>query len=107
MNIQEKIKTIQKERGLSNYKLAKDCGLAENTINNLYKRNTLPSITTIEAICKGLGITLSQFFAEDDLVELTPELKELFDNWTSLKPHQKEAVSQLIDSFQKINTAGE
>ena len=42
-------------------------------------------------------ITLSQFFAETDMVELTPELKSLFDGWVSLTPEQKSAVQNMID----------
>jgi len=59
----------------------------------------MPSITTLEAICNGFGITLSQFFAEDKMVELTPELKNLFDKWISLTPEQKDAVYRMVDAF--------
>ena len=66
---------------------------------NIFRRNTMPSITTLEAICNGFGITLSQFFAESDMVELTPELKNLFDKWVSLTPEQKDAVYRMVDAF--------
>ena len=59
----------------------------------------MPSITTLEAICNGFGITLSQFFAENDMVELTPELKNLFDKWISLTPEQKDAVYSMVNAF--------
>ena len=55
--------------------------------------------TTLEAICNGFGITLSQFFAEDEMVELTPELKNLFDKWISLTPEQKDAVYSMVNAF--------
>ena len=42
------------------------------------------------------GISLAQFFAEQDMVELTPELKELFDHWVSLTPEQKQAALQVL-----------
>ena len=83
---------ILENRGWTRYRLSKECGLNETTIANIYKRNTMPSIPTLEAICKGFGITLSQFFADGDLVELTPDLKELFDNWVTLTPDQKSAL---------------
>jgi len=31
------------------------------------------------------------------MVELTPELKSLFDGWVSLTPEQKAAVQNMID----------
>jgi hypothetical protein len=59
----------------------------------------MPSITTLEAICSGFGITLSQFFADGDMVELTPDLKELFLKWVNLTPEQKAAVYSMIAAF--------
>ena len=84
------------ERGWSVYRLAKNCGLSESTLANVFKRNTVPTITTLERICDGFGITLSQFFAEGEMVELTPELKELFDNWVNLTAEQKKAANQML-----------
>ena len=52
-------------------------------------------------ICHGYGITLSQFFAEGEMVELTPELKELFDSWAALTPEQKAAAQQMIHAMKQ------
>ena len=59
----------------------------------------MPSITTLETICDAFGITLSQFFAEGEMVELTPELKVLFENWVSLTADQKEAALHMIQAL--------
>lgn len=101
MNIHDKLRALIKVRGWSEYRLAKEAGLSESTIANVFRRNTNPSIPTLEAICAGMGITLSQFFAENEMVELSPELKELFDGWASLTVEQKQAVLQMIRAFQK------
>lgn len=101
MQIHEKLQKLIDERNWSRYRLSKECGLSESTIANIFRRNTLPSIDTLEAICHGFGITLSQFFAEDELIELTPELKELFDSWIYLSPTQKEAVLSMIKAMKK------
>lgn len=79
--------------------MAKECGLSESTIHNIYRRNAQPSIYTLETICHGFGITLSQFFAEGDMVEMTPELKALFEGWRPLTPQQKEAVLAVVQAF--------
>lgn len=42
---------------------------------------------------------MSQFFAEGDMVEITPELKELFDNWVNLTPEQKKAANQMLKAM--------
>lgn len=99
METLEKLNQLLQERGWTEYRLAKECGLSESTIANIYRRNSVPSITTLEAICKGFGITLSQFFAENEMVELTPQMKELFDNWATLTPAQKEAALTMIKAM--------
>lgn len=101
MDTHERLRQLLAERGWSVYRLAVNCGLSESTLANIFKRNTVPSVATLESICNGFGITLSQFFAENEMVELTPELKELFDNWVNLTIEQKSAVQQLLKSMQK------
>lgn len=99
MDVHKRLRQLLNERGWTEYRLSKKCGLSESTLANIFRRNTMPSITTLEAICNGFGITLSQFFAEDDMVELTPELKNLFDKWISLTPEQKNAVYNMVNAF--------
>ena len=103
MDTHERLRQLLDERGWTEYRLAKNCGLSESTIANIYRRNTVPSITTLETICKGFGITMSQFFAEGETVELTPELKELFDSYVVLLPEQKEAAIRMLKAMSKNN----
>ncbi len=101
MDIHKRLQQLLDERGWTRYRLAKESGLAEATITNIFKRGNVPSFVTLETICKGFKITLSQFFAEDDMVELSPELRELFDRWVFLTAEQKNAVLQIIDVMNK------
>ena len=96
MDIHNRLRRLLDERGWTEYRLSKECGLSESTIANIFRRNTLPSISTLEAICTGFGITVSQFFAFGDMVEMTPEIKELFNSWVTLTAEQKQAVMQII-----------
>lgn len=61
-----KIKQYCKIRGLSIYKLAKNAGIPYSSLNNIFIRNTEPTIPTLQKICNGLGITLSEFFEESN-----------------------------------------
>lgn len=61
MDVNGRIRQLMKERSWSEYRLAKMSGLSASTLSNLFTRNTTPSIGTLEAICKGFGITLGQF----------------------------------------------
>ncbi len=103
MDIHTRLHQLLKERGWTEYKLSKECGLAQSTIGNIFRRNTIPSVATLETICKGFGITMSQFFAEADMVELSSDMKELFDAWVCLKPSQKSAALQMLKAMSKDN----
>ena len=101
MNAKLRIRKLMAERQWSEYRLALESGLSQSTISNIFSRNTTPSISTLESICKAFGITLAQFFAEGDRVELTSEQLEMFRAWSSLTPAQKEVIRQLIDVMKK------
>lgn len=101
MDVIKRISELTEERGWSTYKLAHVSGLSSSTIANIYRRNTIPSLATLETICDAFGITLSQFFAENtDMVPLTKEQKEFFDKWANLTPSQKEIIEKLIQEFR-------
>ena len=96
MDTHSRLRQLMAERGWTAYRLAKASGLSESTLANIFKRNTVPSIATLEAVCSAFDISLAQFFAESEMVELTPELKELLDSWVSLTPEQKQSALQMI-----------
>ena len=99
-----KLRQLTDERGWTEYRLAKECGLSESTIANIFRRNTTPSVSTLEAICKAFGITLSQFFAEGEMLEMTPEVSELVSQWITLTPDQKRVI---LDMAKALNNKTE
>ena len=96
MDAKARIKELMQERGWSEYRLAIASGLSQSTVANIFNRNTIPSVATLESICNGFGITLAQFFAEGDMVELTEEQKEMFAAWSALTREQKDVLAQII-----------
>ena len=96
MDAKQRIRELMAQRQWSEYRLAIASGLSRSTIANIFSRNTTPSIATLESICSAFGITLAQFFSDGEMVELTPEQREMFSAWSSLSTHQKEALSHLI-----------
>lgn len=100
INTQERIKQIMKVRGWSECRLAKESGVPQSTISNIFNRNYQPSIASLELICKSFGITLAQFFADGNFVELTDEQYQFFQRWAALKPEQKALIDELIDQFK-------
>ena len=99
MNTKTRIRQLLEERGWTEYRLSKESGLAQTTISNIFKRNTEPTIPTLEAICVGFGITLAQFFSDGTAVELTQEQRDLFDRWVSLTAEQKKVLYDLIKTM--------
>lgn len=100
MDVLERLRRIMFERNWTEYRLAKESGLSQSTISNLFHRSGQPSIATLEVICGAFGITLAQFFADDNMVELTDEQYSFFTRWAALKPEQKALIDGLIDQFK-------
>ena len=100
MDTKNRIKELMDERGWTIYELSKRSGLAQTTISNMWKRNTEPTIPSLRDLFNGFGITLSQFFAEGEMVELTPEQKAFFTRWAALSAEQKEMLMNLVNSMK-------
>ncbi len=87
VDVHKRISSLAKEQGLSLYELAKRSELPYTSLYNMVTRKTMPRIETLDKICCGLGITISEFFMEDrpgidgfltekemDLIEINREL---------------------------------
>lgn len=102
MDIIQRIDSLMEERQWSDYKLSVESGLSSSTIANIHRRNTIPSISTLEAICNAFGITLSQFFNEGlTTVQLSKEQQDLFTEWITLTKEQKDLIFSIIKEFKK------
>lgn len=99
MDILNRINELLDAQGWTKYKLAKESGLAQSTIINIFNYNNIPSFVTLEAICKAFGITLAQFFAEGDMIELSDSLKEFIKEWKLLTAEQKDALMQIMKTM--------
>ena len=103
MNVLEKIKKMQSERGWSTYKLSYESGLTQSTLSNMFTRGTCPTVDTLEKICEAFGISLSEFFEEDSRKShLSKEELEFLRKYRALTDKEKAAVSSMVSAlFQK------
>lgn len=102
MDIVEKLKHERDKRGWSNYKLARESNLPAATISHMFNRKTSPQLDTLTAICKGLGITLSEFFAQDETYSyLTDSQIEVINLWNCLTKEKQEAVKVMMKLLNK------
>ena len=99
MDVKERIQQLMDERGWTIYRVAKEAGIPWSTVRNMFKRNTEPSITTLECLCKGMGMTLPQFFDTDNSMGLSPEQVQMLQQWSKLQEKDKRLIFELVDSL--------
>lgn len=102
MDILKKILKLREERGWSEYKLAEKSGITQSTISTWYRKNMLPSISSLESICNAFNITLSQFFADDinELADATPIQKKIILEASKLNETQQNLLYEFLKSLK-------
>ncbi|MEF9972859.1 MAG: helix-turn-helix transcriptional regulator [Clostridia bacterium] len=100
MDILERINQLKAERGWTEYQLAEASEIPQSTISSWYRKNMLPSVGSLEKICKGLGVSMAQFFAENrETTILSEEQQQLLENWNRLSPKQRESLLSFLKNF--------
>ncbi len=106
VDILKELKDIMEEKGITEYKLSKLSNVPQSTINSMFNKYNNPSIYTLECLCKGLGITLSQFFyQEQDKADIMQDTNFILlsQEWDKLNQEQKKALLNLLQSFNQSN----
>ena len=100
MDVKRRIRQLMEERNWTEYRLAKESDLSHSTVANMFKRDNAPTLPTLKAVCSAFGITLAQFFTEDqEASSMTEEQRNLFSKWSKLTKEQKEALLHLISTI--------
>lgn len=97
MDINKKIEKLRFQRGWSMYELAQEAGITQSTLTSMMKRGNPPKIETLECICEAFGITLAQFFMEDEALEiLSATEKDLVSLFRNLSDRKQLALLDLL-----------
>ena len=97
MDIINRIKDLAFERGWSVYQLSNEADIGQSTLTNMFTRKTLPSLVTLEKLCNAFGITLSQFFEDENGgCKLSLQEKELLSNFRKLSKDKQKHLIGLI-----------
>ena len=98
MDVSERIKQMMEKRGWTIYRLGKESGLPQSTLSHIFRKDSEPTLSTLETICEAFHVTLSEFFSESEgePIVLTAEQRNILDKWARLSAEQKELVLNLI-----------
>lgn len=97
MDIIAKIEKLKNERGWTDYELAQQSMVTQSTIASMKARNSLPKLETLTAICNAFGVTLAQFFLEDEHIEvLNEQEKQLLESFRKLSLKKQKALIDLL-----------
>ncbi len=69
MTIAERIIHLRKEKGYSTNKLSQLAEIGQATLREIEIGEKSPNIITLEKICNALQISLSDFFAENEIID--------------------------------------
>ena len=94
INVLERITELRKQKQWTEYQLAEHSGLTQSTISSWYRKGILPTIPSLERICIAFGISISQFFDENDneVTIINPNQKELLRYASKLNNEQYDAL---------------
>ena len=92
MDIGHKLRTIRKQRGLSQRELAARAGLTNGTISLIEKNRTSPSVASLKSLLDAIPISMAEFFSTLEDTE-TPKVFYRADEFTEISPTREGQVS--------------
>lgn len=92
--IRTRIAQLRTEKGISARDLSLTLGMNSAYINKIEKGKCLPSYEKLFEICEYFGITLQQFFQEEDIYPL--RLAEMITRMKRLDTASLDLVSELV-----------
>lgn len=77
------------------YRLARESDIPYSSLHSMFEKNTQPTIATLEKICSGLHINLSDFFSDkstNTFLILTEEEEKLLSLYRTLNSNDKKML---------------
>ncbi|MCI9416286.1 MAG: helix-turn-helix transcriptional regulator [Eubacterium sp.] len=97
-----RIQELCKERKWSYYQLSKVSGIAYSTLSTMINKQNAPSLPTLQKLCNGFGISITDFFEPDRSSRLlTKDQSECLSLFTSLSPEDKKLAIAYLKGLSK------
>lgn len=98
----EKFKQLCAERGTTPYKIARHSGLSSSTVSCFLTGKTVPRIDTMMILCNRLGISITDIFDEQEMVEVHAQEEELIlHTYRNLPEDKKKAVLKYLKMLDR------
>ena len=101
--IVDRLKELLIIKSWTPYRLSKESGVPTSSINNIFQLKCYPTIPTLTRICKAFDITLSEFFAFEEVplreANLDLEDQKMINRYNSLSAKKKELFKTYLDGL--------
>ncbi len=97
--VPERLAKLRMQKGVSARDMSLSLGQANNYINNVENKKTLPSMQSFFYICEYLGVTPQEFFDEGNPNPIA--LKEFI---TEAKKLDSKAMSYILGIMKELNS---
>lgn len=102
-----RIDELCNQNNWTHYRIAKEADIPLNSFNSMYKRNTYPTIPTLEKICDGFQVSMKDFFDYDLMLTEHPALSGeetiLIERYRELPKTDRQLLFAYLDGLQKID----
>jgi transcriptional regulator with XRE-family HTH domain len=104
--ISQRITKLCNQRNWSYYRLSKESGFEQSTLKSILKEKNMPSLYTLEKICKAFNIAISDFF-DDEIFQKENKTQFFLSLWKELDSNDKEKVLIYIAGLLKKDISEE
>jgi transcriptional regulator with XRE-family HTH domain len=112
MDIAKKLKKIREAKGMTAKQVISAVDMGAAMYSRIENGKTEPSLSTLEKIAKALGVSLADFFTDDnkldDINSFDASLMEKVKTIDTLNEEEKKTVFSIVDAFvgkQKMKDA--
>lgn len=89
-----RIRDLRIKKGWTQNRLANEAGVSPTYIYQLENGQKSPTVEYLNHVCFGLGVTLKEFFGEEN------EKEDLTDVFSSLTPKQKQLLIEFLKTIK-------